>query len=720
MAGLRLIVSGSNAEAIQKAVGKIRAFLDSVGAKYQFHDSGKSDSAYFHVKEPAKVAEDPWNPDVVDTRVSDHTLPQVYDPPDLDVSVPKPRPRAVSPDFAVKLLKDFMKGKIDIDEGEVIPVDSSLKERPVSGFHGLYRKALYPILSSFILSKIVYHGTPGKVGDAGEFSTSFINTGEGAQAFGWGLYFAENKGVAEWYRQKLNEKVSNGCIYSFNGESFLRVDGMGNGFHQKNGVDSGDVADGTPDGFALSLLISMVFPYSYQKERLTSLITDLFALLSRVDEGDDDCSRGGVFVTPAKPGVMIWIDVGDYVSQKFDTLELAGAFLQKVQNCLNRWFTSGDYAKVKKQSEESGYVYEVNIKVPDEYFLLEDSNWQGQSAYVRNCLSKATNSIIRKSVQYWHLQKPTLSGNYFLRYLYKELGGKGGAFSDRSDAKMESVLLLRAGIHGYKFLDGKSRSSGGGFFNYVVIDENDIETVQHQVKDEETGQVDLFTQEQYVQPAKRAVASFQRILSAFCSGVGVVLPDLADLLNATQADIHFMHFYAGGQNGKWDEVHDICSDYYLRLGEAYDDVAELCLQLDLDVSHPNDSASAVGFSNSKGSLGATFQYDEAMGVIMDRVRNLVDVAAEVAGGYQGRDPDSTAVRKYLEDFIAEWSKEAGYKLQGRLNGLLDFGGSYRDRVTDEQLGNPGTGKVARPGPGKVARPGPGRELIAGDVEEPVF
>jgi DNA-binding ferritin-like protein len=342
MADLRLIVSGANAEAIQRAVGKIRAFLDSVGAKYRFHDSGKSDSAYFHVKEPARVAEDPWNPDVVDTRVSDHTLPQVYDPPDLDVSVPRPRPKAVSPDFAVKLLKDFMKGKIDIDDGEVIPVDSSLKEHTVFGLH---RKALYPLSSSF-----------------------------------------------------------------------------------------------------------------------------------------------------------------------------------------------------------------------------------------------------------------------------------------------------------------------------------------------------------------------QRILSAFSSGEGVDLGDLADLLNATQADIHFMHFYAGGQDGKWDEIHNICSDYYIRLGDAYDDVAELCLQLDQDISHPNDSASAVGFNNLSGSLGATFQYDEVMGILQDRIRNLVDTAAKVASRYQGRDPDSTAVRKYLEDFIAEWSKEAGYRLQGRLNGLLDFGGTYRDRVTDEQLGDQGSG----------------RGLIAGDVEEPVF
>lgn len=42
-----------------------------------------------------------------------------------------------------------------------------------------------------------YHGTPHYITD--KFNLSFIGTGEGFQAFGWGLYFAENKNVAKTY-----------------------------------------------------------------------------------------------------------------------------------------------------------------------------------------------------------------------------------------------------------------------------------------------------------------------------------------------------------------------------------------------------------------------------------------------------------------------------------------------------------------------------------------
>ena len=46
-----------------------------------------------------------------------------------------------------------------------------------------------------------YHGTPHKFKD---FSLEHIGTGEGAQAHGWGLYFAENKDVSEDYRRWLS------------------------------------------------------------------------------------------------------------------------------------------------------------------------------------------------------------------------------------------------------------------------------------------------------------------------------------------------------------------------------------------------------------------------------------------------------------------------------------------------------------------------------------
>lgn len=57
-----------------------------------------------------------------------------------------------------------------------------------------------------------FHGSPH---DFDKFSLSQIGTGEGAQTYGHGLYFAENEGVARAYREKL-KTAPGGRMYEVN------------------------------------------------------------------------------------------------------------------------------------------------------------------------------------------------------------------------------------------------------------------------------------------------------------------------------------------------------------------------------------------------------------------------------------------------------------------------------------------------------------------------
>lgn len=63
-----------------------------------------------------------------------------------------------------------------------------------------------------------YHGTPH---DFDRFSTEHIGTGEGAQAYGWGLYFSGKQEVAEHYRKSLAPRQ-----WAYNGEK-LAIGGWG-------------------------------------------------------------------------------------------------------------------------------------------------------------------------------------------------------------------------------------------------------------------------------------------------------------------------------------------------------------------------------------------------------------------------------------------------------------------------------------------------------------
>ncbi|CAB4211858.1 Helicase/UvrB, N-terminal [uncultured Caudovirales phage] len=64
-----------------------------------------------------------------------------------------------------------------------------------------------------------WHGSPH---DHDGFSTAHIGTGEGAQAYGYGLYFAGAKSVAEYYRDKLG-KSSNHWDIRYNGGEVPRM-----------------------------------------------------------------------------------------------------------------------------------------------------------------------------------------------------------------------------------------------------------------------------------------------------------------------------------------------------------------------------------------------------------------------------------------------------------------------------------------------------------------
>jgi len=51
---------------------------------------------------------------------------------------------------------------------------------------------------------VVYHGTHAQGIEA--FSLDYVDTGEGAQMFGWGLYFTDRKGIAKKYKQDVSER----------------------------------------------------------------------------------------------------------------------------------------------------------------------------------------------------------------------------------------------------------------------------------------------------------------------------------------------------------------------------------------------------------------------------------------------------------------------------------------------------------------------------------
>ena len=63
----------------------------------------------------------------------------------------------------------------------------------------------YMVKTGGMIPLEAYHGTPHKI--QGQFDINKVGTGEGAQAYGHGMYFAENPAVATEYKNMLGSKI---------------------------------------------------------------------------------------------------------------------------------------------------------------------------------------------------------------------------------------------------------------------------------------------------------------------------------------------------------------------------------------------------------------------------------------------------------------------------------------------------------------------------------
>ncbi len=256
-----------------------------------------------------------------------------------------------------------------------------------------------------ILAQPAYHGTPHRGID--KFSTDKIGTGEGAQVYGWGLYFAGKRAIAEWYRNKL----------SLNRGAFSLVDK----------ATGEPIAEGTPGAELV-------------KQRMLSYGVDLRA--SDIDQ----------FKTLWKENIQRL----QGRASEYDALREPNAGDARMLEIIDQ-SVAEDAARVREleaaidligkvKRNAEGQLYEVDIP-EDSEMLLWDRPLSEQPEAVRAALKD--------------LEIPNVSGQNILELdpkgaeLYRALARSNG--SDRA----ASEYLASLGIKGVKYLDGTSRGTAG-------------------------------------------------------------------------------------------------------------------------------------------------------------------------------------------------------------------------------------------------------------------
>lgn len=268
-----------------------------------------------------------------------------------------------------------------------------------------------------LFSTMAWHGSPHKFD---KFSLDAIGTGEGAQAYGHGLYFSSSEKVAKWYKDKLSD-----------------VDEISIGTSKIAYADRESFDRSTPQGYALYTIAS-----SLGEKRTQLLRNTPDKLLSLIASEVRNSSKSVWNTTAEKQIRASAADIIDGIAKQA---------------------SEPGYVKI----EPGGRLFKVEL-APDERDMLD---WNVQLR------DQSPNVIAAIEKMYGGEQfggfHPTDTGQSVYDSISDSLGkgaldpfGNPGKFKDD---KAASDALKAAGVRGIKY-----KGTTSDVTNYVIFDDADI------------------------------------------------------------------------------------------------------------------------------------------------------------------------------------------------------------------------------------------------------
>lgn len=326
-----------------------------------------------------------------------------------------------------------------------------------------------------------WHGSPFRFD---RFSTENIGTGEGAQAFGWGLYFAGDKAVARYYRDMLTrnrgEDISD---VKYRGRTAMGWYEYWERRADMGGADSQKYYD----------YMSMHEDFETGKDPADVLAAAKEAGLS--SEATEWFDRT-IVQSKARPGALYKVDIpddGDYLMWDGFVSFVPKEQMDRVFETMMKhhiWFSKkllfdgidiSDYESVQTLLDEkygdfnSTTLYHVVAGIRGGKTLDEAIEYAASEQ--RDLIEWGENSEdVEKTITWLNENRDKFS----FQFPYSEWGGFGWNLYDKlsealgDNPKAASLLLKEAGIPGIKYLDGNSRRAGEGSYNYVIFDDADV------------------------------------------------------------------------------------------------------------------------------------------------------------------------------------------------------------------------------------------------------
>ncbi|MDR1367242.1 MAG: hypothetical protein LBJ76_00800 [Candidatus Accumulibacter sp.] len=297
--------------------------------------------------------------------------------------------------------------------------------------------AMLDAMSRAGFDQSAYHGSPHRFS---KFTLDHIGSGEGAQAYGWGLYFTDLREIGEFYRTKLTRNRQVERFYRKPGAEYSRFVLTNEGWVAEND----DASDFMKATVAETLGLNLADAVGINQAR-----RDIEAFLGEDDKRLSDKGRE----------ILDSCDTSD-----FYILLDAENFLKDIE-----------------VGKDEGQLYIAEI--PDNDVLLDwDTPLSEQPEKVKKALSGLKKLLPKNAL-------PDLDGDWNVLFGDENTGSE---FYETLTAlvgsdKRASTLLNQAGIPGLRYLDGVSRGKGEGTHNYVIFDDQTIEILETFYQNEKNG-----------------------------------------------------------------------------------------------------------------------------------------------------------------------------------------------------------------------------------------
>ena len=282
-----------------------------------------------------------------------------------------------------------------------------------------------------------------------KFDTAFMGKGEGAQAYGWGLYFAENPKVNRSY---MNQFAQDKTTWKFREVETGVIEVM-----QRSLVNSFLPKDALPEA----------------KEDASDIAWSVLGDLV-------DASKGSMTVSDIAREVMEEIEINrkhaeEYPQEREKMVQLEGFLLSLLDHL--------DEIEARPGMPSN---YKVELNVEDSELM----GWDYVDETVLALLKDSPVEEVRYALEHAERRADYRGENVSGKDVYQELFD---AFWDGEDGtkqeaqKAASVSLLSSDIKGIRYADGYTRGKAeeDQTYNYVIFDGNDIKITAF--ADESTG-----------------------------------------------------------------------------------------------------------------------------------------------------------------------------------------------------------------------------------------